>query len=460
MRNKFVIPLLFLALIASLGWGYTQQQARRQWEINAENQYQRAFADLNGHVSNMETSIAKAMVSGSFSQIIQQLMSTYREANFSQENLGQLPLTSVELGRTKMALAKISAFCFNDAQSRLLRGNALTGSEWNTLKTCQLQTRVIARHINAMRDRFANDRTRWLEVDSLGTLGAVGLPNVNPGNNKVTKAFLMLEDGLRRVPDLHFTGNNLDFTPKPTGLTGSDITPREAVALARRFAPELSGWQFSYERKIGGDLPSYMVKAAQPKSGARAGRAPGGDHRFSISKKGGHVIWMLGDRTVRQPRLGYPQAVTRAQAFLRRNRYPEMRLVGAERYSNIATLTFVPYENQVVRYPELIKTQVALDNGEILGFDATGYLTFNNPQEKAAAFRPKYSEPRIRKLLNPHLTVKRIDKAQVLDQMFNKVSCYEVEGTQGSDRYLLYYNAMTGKEEKIRRIDKNGNEIQ
>jgi hypothetical protein len=58
------------------------------------------------------------------------------------------------------------------------------------------------------------------------------------------------------------------------------------------------------------------------------------------------------------------------------------------------------------------------------------------------------------------LKIKRIQQAQVLDEMYNKVRCYEVEGTQGVDRFLIYYNAITGEEEKIRRIDENGNEIQ
>jgi hypothetical protein len=61
--------------------------------------------------------------------------------------------------------------------------------------------------------------------------------------------------------------------------------------------------------------------------------------------------------------------------------------------------------------------------------------------------------------LNPHFKPTKIGLAQVLDEMFNKVLCYEVAGNLNDDHYLIYYNAATGKEEKIRRVDTHGNEI-
>ena len=102
--------------------------------------------------------------------------------------------------------------------------------------------------------------------------------------------------------------------------------------------------------------------------------------------------------------------------------------------------------------------QVAQDNGEIIGMDAIAYLTFYNPREPAY-LKPQLGETDIRRLLNPHLKPERVRLAQVLDEMYNKVLCYEVTGTLNDERYLVYYNANTGKEEKIRRVDPNGNEI-
>ncbi|MGE5582718.1 MAG: germination protein YpeB [Bacillota bacterium] len=451
MKNKLIIPILALALIGACGWGYSQYQARRQWEINTENQYQRAFEELTTHVGNMETAMSKALVAGSFTQSVRLLTSIWREANSSQADLGQLPLTSVDLSRTKMLLAKTSAFCFNTAQNKLLKGSPVDSKEWTTLKGFRDQTQLVSKHLNNLRQQFYNNRLRWLQVDRMGTLGAAGMAS-KLNTNKVTKSFIMLEDGLRRAPDIQFQGNNLDFTPKPTGLTGQNTSSRDATAIASKFlGPQAKGTTIKYERIIKGVFPSYMVLVSDP-------RRPDRERRLSISVKGGHVVWMLGNRSVTASKLGPDQTKAKALAFLSQAGYSGMEVIAQERFANISTVTCAPNRNGVLRYPELVKVQVAQDNGEILGMDATSYLTFNNPDE-AQTPKARYSEAQIRNLLNPHFKPEKIRQAQVLDEMFNKVLCYEVSGTEGANRYLLYYNANTGKEEKIRRVDKNGNEI-
>ncbi len=452
MKYKLIIPFLLLALVITAGWGYSQYQARRQWEINTENQYQRAFEEFASHVGNMETAMSKTLVAGSFPQSNRLLTDIWRESNSSQTSLGQLPLTSMELSRIKMLLAKTSTFSFNSAQNQLINGKRLDNKEWNMLKRLRDQTQIMQRHLKALREQFYTKRARWLEVDRLGPVGATGLANSDLNNNKVTKAFLMLEDGLRRVPDVQFEGNNLGFVPKPTGLTGKNISLREALAIAQRFlGPDDRGAAIKYDRLIYGGFPSYMITASDRQRNRTV--------YLSISVKGGHVAWMLGNRNVGGARINMAEAERKAKSFLDQNHYPAMEPVSRERFANIATISFAPIRNKVIHYPELVKVQVAQDNGEILGMDAIAFLTFYDPR-KASYRKPRLNESDTRRLLNPHLQPVKIRQAQVLDEMYNKVLCYEVEGTLDNNRYLIYYNASTGKEEKLRRVDRNGNEIQ
>lgn len=452
MHNKFVIPILALTLIVACGWGYSQYQTKKLYEINAENQYQRAFEDLTNHVGNMETAMSKALVAGSFPQSIRLLTTAWREANSCQTDLGQLPLTSLDLSRCKMLFAKSSSFCFNSAQNKLLKGTTVNEREWNTLRSLRDQAQMVTRQLGNLRNDFYNSRARWLQVDKLGTLGASGMA-ANMNTNTVTKSFLMLEDGLKRVPDVQFEGNNLDFVPKPTGLTGRDISSRDAVNIAKKFvASEIKDARVTYEGLIKGSSPSYMCSWSDP-------RRRDSVRHLSISVKGGHVLWMLGNRRVSKRALNPDQVKTKAVAFLRSNGWDEMEQVAQEQFGNISSITCIPKRNGVLRYPEMIKVQVAQDNGEILGIDAVPYYTFYNPNESASV-TPRYSENRIRQFLNPHIKAEKICLSQVLDEMYNKVSCYEVACSEGNERYLIYYNANTGKEEKIRRVDRYGNEIQ
>ncbi|HBF36037.1 MAG TPA: hypothetical protein DDW50_01810 [Firmicutes bacterium] len=452
MHNKLIIPILALTLLVACGWGYSQYQTKKQYEINAENQYQRAFEDLTNHVGNMETAMSKALVAGSFPQSIRLLTGAWREANACQTDLGQLPLTSLDLSRCKMLFAESSAFCFNSAQNRLLKGTPVNEREWGSLRSLRDQTQMVSRQLNNLRNDFYNNRARWLQVDRMGTLGASGMAT-NMNTNKVTKSFLMLEDGLKRVPDVQFQGNNLNFVPKPTGLTGRDISSRDALGIAQKcVASEIKKPIVKYEGLIKGSVPSYMCSCSDPSR-------PDDIRHLSISVRGGHVLWMLGNRLVSKGSLNFDQARAKAIAFLERNGYDGMEQVAQERFGNISAITCIPKRNGVLWYPEMVKIQVAEDNGEIMGLDAVPYFTFYNPNE-SMTIKPRYTENRIRHFLNPHIKLEKICLSQVLDEMYNKVPCYEVACIQGNERFLLYYNANTGKEEKIRRVDPYGNEIQ
>ena len=123
-------------------------------------------------------------------------------------------------------------------------------------------------------------------------------------------------------------------------------------------------------------------------------------------------------------------------------------------FQNIAEITFVPVENDVFYYPDAVKIQVARDNGQILAYDASGYLVFHH--ERKAANSGGLTLPQIKKIINPHLKIGRTRKAVIVDELFREVLCYEVEGTIGNDRFLVYINADNGREEKFRRITDTG----
>jgi spore germination protein len=451
MRPRLVIPVLFLGLAVAVTWGYSQYQAKRQWETNAENQYQRAFTELATHVNNLEADLSKSLVAASSIQNIRLLTNVWREANTCQENLGQLPLTSMELSGTKNLLASVGAFCFNTAQNKLIQGERVNQTEWDKLRVLRNRARVMVTHLGNMQQNFFDARSRWLEIDRLSTASAAGMAH-NLNNNQVTKSFLMLEDGLKRTPDVAREGNNLNFAPRPTGLTGRNVSIKEAEAITRRFLQsEYPGAKVSYERRIRGDFPSYMMRGTLP-------NRPSQELRCSVSAKGGHMAWFLGNRNVNSSRWGLERCGVKATAFLNQKGYPEMQVVGRESYANIATLTCAPRRNRVIYYPELVKVQVAQDNGAVLGCDFVPYLTFHDPSRPLTS-KPACTTKQIAKSLNPNFKPEKIQRAEVLDEMYNKVPCYEVAGRQGDDRYLIYYNANNGREEKIRRVDRNGNEL-
>ncbi|HBR28705.1 MAG TPA: germination protein YpeB [Firmicutes bacterium] len=459
---KMTIPLLAIALVASLAWGFSQFQARRNWEIRAENQYNRSFSELSTHVGEIETKLAEIMVCNSRPNLVKGFSDLWRQTYLSQEDLGQLPLPSVELGRTKEFLAKVGAFSF-DAVSRLNQDTtAVTAStgksvqylseeEWTTVNTLHRQARYLADQLVDLQESMLESGERWIGVDRLSRAALSADVSDRLDTNKITKSFMMMEDGFKRLPEPEMDSNLLNFQPVPKGITGQDISQEQGRELASSFInKEEPGYEVTYNEKINGDYPLYLYNLKKKKENGKA--ADSG--RIALTIKGGHPAWLLKERPAAEQKLSLAAAKEAARKYLERRNYTGMKPVGAEEYRNVAVVALCSTNQETIIYPEMIKVQVALDDGEVMGVETMSYLTFHNPERKIA--RPSLSEAEAKKRLNQHFKVEEINQAVILNDKHEEVLTYECVGRIAQDRYRVYLNAETGEEERIQRVNEEG----
>lgn len=454
-RLRFLIPVLAVALLASAAWGYTQYRARRSWEVRAENQYNRSFSELALHVAGLETQLAKAAVSNSPQQLARLFTDAWRQAYHAQEDIGQLPLASVELARTKDFLTKVRSFSFG-MLAEVNNGNGMAEKQWKSLQDLHRQARYVSGELFALQERIMEDAERWLNVDQVDMGAMTADVSQRLETNKVTKSFMMMEDGLRRLPEPEIEGTTADFRPEPKGLTGPRVDTEEARKIALRFLERDGGeYQADYEGEIKGNFPLYLFNLK------REGRGRGREEaatRLAVSTKGGHVAWMLRERMISGRELSLEEATERAQEFLRKREYPEMTPTTVEEFRNAAIISLAEKSGDTTIHPETLKVQVALDNGEILGMEAIPYLTFKDPNRRIPSARLSSAEAREK--LNPRLRIEEVRKAVILNDRFQEVLCYECDTHLDKERFLIYINALTGEEENIKRVDRRGVELE
>ncbi len=466
--ERFTVPLLAVALVASLAWGYSEYRSRRGWEIRAENQYNRSFSELSTHVGELETQLGKIMVSNSRPYLVKSLSDIWRQAYLSQEDIGQLPLSYVELTRTKEFLAKVGAFSHSLAV-RLNRADTedtgqgegnyqyLTDKDRQTLKGLYQQARYLSAQLVNLQEEMLEAGEKWSRVDRLAMTSMVADVSKRMETNKITKGFMMMEDGFKRLPEPEMEGNLISFQPTPKGITGQEVSMEQAREIALDFVDKgASRYQITYDEQIKGDYPLYLFNIVAKNETERQRQARN-KPCIAVTVKGGHVAWMLKERDVQESKLSLEEAKEKAQAYLAERNYREMTPVGVEAYRNIALVSLCPVVRQTIFYPEMIKVQVALDNGEVMGVELMPYLTFHDPNRQLAT--PRFGEGEIRKRLNKDLKVERIQPAVILNDQYQEVLTYECTGTLEQDRYRVYINAATGEEEKIQRIDAYGVEI-
>ncbi|NLM37876.1 MAG: germination protein YpeB [Firmicutes bacterium] len=463
-RAQTTIPLLVVALVASLVWGFTQFRARRTWEIRAENQYNRSFSELSIHVGELENKLAEALVSNSRPHLVKTFSDIWRQAYLSQEDLGQLPLASVELNRTKEFLAKVGAFSHRivtklNQKTDSMAVPAATGErvqhladrDWDTLNTLYQQARYLADQLVDLQESLLEADERWLPVDRLSTAALSADVSERLETNKITKGFMMMEDGFKRLPDPEMEGNLLSFQPDPKGITGAEISQEQGREIASSFVnKEEPLYEVAYDEKIDGDYPLYLYTLKKKENKGKAATSG----RLALTVKGGHVAWVLKERGVAKEKLSLDEAKEAARKYMASRGYRGLTPVGAEEYRNVAVVSLCSQSGDTVIYPEMVKVQVALDDGEIMGVETMSYLTFHNPNRRIAS--PRLAVVDARSRLNKRFNVDSINKAIILNDQYEEVLTYECVGRLGQNRYRIYLNADTGEEERIQRIDEQG----
>ncbi|MGQ9778369.1 MAG: PepSY1/2 domain-containing protein [Bacillota bacterium] len=457
--RKGLVSLLTLALVFSVLWGYGQYEARRRWENRAETQYQRAFIDLANNLGGLETHLAKAAVGASSRSLRQTFAEIWRLAYAAQEKLGQLPIGAVELTRMKMLLAKVGTFAYQ-ITDRPAEELYLTAKDRQILEGLRGQARYVSGQLTAMQANIVQNNLRWIDVERLagGHLTAAAVAR-RLGTNQLTKGLVMVEDGLKRLPQPGLPESAVVFKPKPKATAGQRrISAAEGARIATRFVVGPGGRsETHYLGRLSGTMPLLLYTVTPGKAGEKAALAH--PVRVAVTEQGGHVAWMLAERPVTLRRqIGLDEATRVAERFTAARGLRDLTVVGREELGTVSIITMAPVVQGVVRYPELVKMEVGMDSGRVVGFEAVPYLTFHDPRAKTPA--PRLSPEEAKKRISPALQVTGIRKAVILDDQHRELLCYEVDATKDNERFLIYISAEDGSEAKIRRVDRNGVEIE
>ena len=113
---------------------------------------------------------------------------------------------------------------------------------------------------------------------------------------------------------------------------------------------------------------------------------------------------------------------------------------------NIITINYVYEQNGIVVYPDLIKVKIALDDGEILGVESTGYLNSHTTRTDTI---PTISKEQAKAKLNPKLDIQSEKLAIIPTEWKTEILCYEFKGKVDETEFLVYINAKNGREENI-----------
>ncbi|MDH7578696.1 MAG: germination protein YpeB [Bacillota bacterium] len=435
-RQTIAVVALAVFWGATALWGIGHLRGRRQAEALLQNKYSRAFYECLQRTKNVEVLLSKGLVSASPEQMDTIFSDLWYNANSAQENLNQLPVSHNVLASTSKFLTQVGDYAF--ALAKRNRTEPLKEEDWKTMEQLYGKAGVLTRELAAIEREAATGRFRWTEVKS-----RLGRQLPEGPVAAADRSFRRVDTQFQELPVLIYDGPFSDHIERvePRGLTGNAVTEDQAKEIARRFI-DLAGARLRGVRiagQIRGKIPAYSVEF-------RIGDKPWEIISVDVSKKGGHVVYMINPRAVPEGKLKDVEGRARAEEFLAARGLTGMVSTYTLREQNILTVSFAYQQDGVIIYPDLIKVQVALDNGQVLGYDALGFLTSHYRRTLPA---PRVTLEEARAKLSPRVKVLGERLAVVPTSGQSEVLTYEFKTKLNEDIFLVYVNALTGDEEHI-----------
>lgn len=445
MYRRWILPagLLVLALLVGY-WGYGQQSENRMLRTALGNNYMRAFYNLSDHVQNAEVLLGKALVSADPVQSQKLLEQIWEQSGQATDNLTQLPVGDAVLGRTAKFINQLGDYS-RSLSTQVATGKTISTEQWETLDQLYTQASSLNSELGRIHAEVADGRLSFTELvlSSSRRLAREGR-NLAGGN------FQTLDSQMQKYPTLIYDGPFSDHIQqgKARGLTGPEIERDRARMVAMEFMEpgEDEDIIARVTGSVEGSIPAYRVEMTR----RNGGRVTGEPAVADISKQGGHLVWLLNPRSVAGAEISLAEARERAAAYLDEHGYKPMDLNYYQHNDNTVTFNYAYTQDGVVIYPDLVKVAVALDNGQVVGVDARSYLMSHRKRELP---EPKLTEQQARNLVSDRLKVEDPGRLALIPLGVDREELtWEFKGTLGEDTYLVYINALDGREENVLRL--------
>ena len=432
--KKYILPIVIGILIIIIGvLSYFLYQNMNKTKIANENIYNSNLYELMNYVQNVETYLAKAAISSSSTHAAETLTYLWREANLAETYLSNLPVQSQELENTAKFLNQVSDYSYSLSRKNI-KGEELTSEEFNNLEELHTYSLSLEDTLNQLAWDLENGSISWKQ------LAKTEKDQFSQAVSSQIDMFSTLEENFHEYSGLIYDGAFSEHmtTSEPKMIIGNDVSEEDAKNKVRDFFQNKRISEINtLEQSQNTNIPAYnfSVKTEENENCA-----------ISVSKKGCYVVYSNCNRDIGDQVWSYEDANKKGQEFLDRIGIKNMQVTYYLNESGILTINYAYKQDNVIIYPDLIKVKVALDNGEILGFESTGYL--NNHTERIID-KSIISKEQAKKTLNKNLNIKSEGLAIIPTEYKTEILCYEFKGTVDNREFIVYINAKTGEEEDI-----------
>ena len=432
-RHMYSIVLVITALIACAG--IYQYKRSIDFRDQVERGYQRAFTELTHYVNNLDNTLTKVTLTASPSHLRQLAADLWRYSAFAQANLGQLPVAHTELDNTANFLSQVGDYTYS-LSKKMDRGETLSEKELTQLD----ELSVYALELNGKLQNMQSEMFAGvLRFDSLKKIGSrLAGSDVAVFSTSMEE----IENGFSEYAALIYDGpfsQHLQNKESVMLKGRAEVSQDEAITAVKEFIGSKKIKSVEPTGEGNGNIPTYNFSIAFTEDGREA--------YAEVTKRGGYVMMLLDGKSPSEAAIDVKEAAAKAHEFLRSKGYHGMTESYYQRESNTVVVNFAYKQENFVVYSDLIKVKVSLENGEIIGFEAHGYLT--NHIENREIPEIAATEEQARLAVRQNVTIDKVNFAVIPLETGGEAFCYELKSTLKDRNFLVYVNVTNGEEERL-----------
>lgn len=427
-RGKIRVRLYASVLILVLFSAFVinaQKASELSRQLNADAE--RSLSTLEACMSSINTNLTKGLYANTTPMLSSMAISLTRDAASAKNSLSALPLSDTQLDNMLKFLSQVGAFV-STLDRKLSLGEPITSEERNQLKQLIDVSQKLLSELDTITQGVEDGSVSFKQAGST-------LQKSTDQSMQIGSAFGDAEQTLTDYPTLIYDGPFSDhiLNQSPKALEGkSDISKEKALEIASDFiGADKSTLRFDSETNGVIETYNFFVDSIN----------------ISVCKKGGAVLYLLGSSNAGESVITPEQAVENAKNFLSAKGYENMKESYYSTQDGICTVNFA-YENEgVICYPDLIKLSVSLETGNIISFDARGYIMNHTDRPPVQS---KISADEAKMSVSDYLTVMSSRLAIIPTDYKTEKTAYEFHcKTPDEQEVLVYIDVLTAKEDDI-----------
>lgn len=414
--------ILAALLLSMIVLNYARSEALTEANARIRAVYQKAFYETCELTEGVSVNYRKLLVASGSERMLSLLGEISRQCQGASSNLALLPLGQETTSATLKFINQAEDFA-ETLSAKIAAGDGVSSEDYATMLTLSDTAAQFTSAMNALLERYENGEAVFEDRDFAPADDASLHPLSSPASDYPTLLYDgPFSDGI--------TGGNYEM------LAGkAEVSVQQAEAVLKAFLPVD---EISYLGESDPEIPCYEFLLRSGKYSISAG----------VTKSGGEVLYLLPEGVQPNEKLSAKQLYEKAEDFLRAKGYGDVEMSYYSAYAGVLTVNFAAKQDEVILYPDLIKLQLSMEDGSVIGLDARGYLKNHKIRRfEAPAIDASAAMTAVGERLSPESA-----RLCIIPQNRAEYLCYEVSATDGSDAFLVYIDAQNGAERELMQL--------